>query len=134
MIAGATFHHLGVATDDLPGAIAAYRLLGYAPGPATVDDADAVEIVFLARPDGPLIELVAPRGEASPVAAWIKKRGTGAYHTCYEVPSVPAAIATLREAGWVPATACRPAPALGGRTIVFMFHPMIGLLELVEAP
>jgi hypothetical protein len=50
------------------------------------------------------------------------------------VPSVPDAIHALRGAQWVPATAPRPAPALGGRTIVFLFHPVLGLLELVEAP
>jgi methylmalonyl-CoA/ethylmalonyl-CoA epimerase len=131
-VPGATFHHLGVATDDMPGAIAVYRALGYEPGALTVDAADAVDIVFLFRADGPLVELVAPTSDASPVATWLRRRGAGVYHTCYEVPSLPAAIEQLRQAQWVPATACRPAPALGNRTIVFMFHPALGLMELVE--
>lgn len=131
---GATFHHVGLATDDMARALAVYQALGYTPGPLTVDEADAVDIVFVARADGPVIELIAPRSEASPVATWLRRRGVGAYHTCYEVPSLEAAIAALREADWVPATEPRRAPALADRRIVFLFHPAVGLLELLETP
>jgi methylmalonyl-CoA/ethylmalonyl-CoA epimerase len=126
------FHHIGIATHDLDGALRAYGDIGYEPGPPFFDTADAVKIVFLSKPGCPTVELISPTNESSPVAKWILRRGAGVYHSCYEVLHLETAVAELRKLQWIPATNTRAAPAMDGKNIVFLFHPAVGLLELVE--
>lgn len=130
-------HHLGVAVDDVEAAAAPYlEGLGYVPhGGVVRDPVQRVDVRFL-RP-GPaalegatLLELVAPYDDASPVAGHLR-RGIGAYHVCYEVDDLAAALASLRAARFRPLGDPVPAVALDDRPIAWLLAPARHLVELL---
>ena len=129
------FLHLGVAVRDLQRGIEEYeRLFGCTlrDGPYE-DPLQRVAVCFVRADDGPSFELGAPLGAASPVTTLLQN-GTAAYHTCYAVPDLEAAVATLREQGCVAVHRPCEAVAFGGRRIVWLYTPSRQLVELVEAP
>ena len=141
MDAAATFgwrqHHLGIAVDDVVAAATPYLDgLGFLPeGDVVRDPVQRVDVRFL-RP-GPaaasgatLLELVAPYDEASPVAGHLR-RGIGAYHVCYEVDDLDAALTALRGARFRSLGEPVPAVALGGRPIAWLLAPARHLVELL---
>ena len=89
-------HHLGIAVADLDAAAERYaRLIG-----ATVDHrAEAEELgtraLALRTPQGPMIELVAPFHDDTPVGRFLAKRGEGMHHVAYEVADIDAEVARL---------------------------------------
>jgi methylmalonyl-CoA/ethylmalonyl-CoA epimerase len=127
-----TLHHVACVTDDLHGAINVYREMGYAASPVIHDPADDVELVLLKREGCATVELVCPISSKSPAFSHLAKRGPGPYHTCYEVSDLETAIRRLKQLQFAKVTVPRPAPAFGGKRVVFMFHGSIGLVELLE--
>jgi len=130
------FHHLGVAVSALPLAIELNeRLFGLrlVSGPFE-DPLQRVAVCFLSDGDdrAPLIELVAPLGDDSPVASFLA-RGIGAYHTCYEVENLEAALAHVKAQRCMIVSGPTPAVAFGGRSIAWFFSPTRQLTELLEA-
>src|ERR1700678_2866366 len=96
-----TFHHVGVAVQDLTAATSNFeKMFGYKPQSGPFDDPiQKVSVLFLSRGEGdPWIELVAPSGPDSPIAGTLKK-GAGTYHTCYQVPDIRKAIEHLTSEG-----------------------------------
>src|ERR1035438_7511186 len=88
------FHHVGVAVRDLGKAIPIYKtLFGYELTSGPFDDPiQKVSVCFLSRGQGDTaLELVAPLGPDSPIDRTLQKGG-GAYHVCYQVPDIRAAI------------------------------------------
>jgi methylmalonyl-CoA/ethylmalonyl-CoA epimerase len=129
------FHHTGVAVADLQEAIARYKLLfGYDVTDGPYDDPiQKVSVCFLSRGTGdPAIELVAPAGADSPVSRILKKSG-GAYHVCYQVEDLEAAIEHLTGNGCVLLRAPEPAVAFQMRKIAWLMTGASLLTELVEA-
>jgi methylmalonyl-CoA/ethylmalonyl-CoA epimerase len=129
------FHHTGVAVADLQEAIARYKLLfGYDVTDGPYDDPiQKVSVCFLSRGAGdPVIELVAPMGNDSPVSRILKKGG-GAYHVCYQVPDIEAAIEHLTGNGSFLVSAPVPAVAFQMRKIAWLMTGTNLLTELVEA-
>ena len=129
------FHHLGVAVPEIGPAVESMRaMFGYevTAGPVT-DPIQKVHVCFLrtAQPDAPTLELVAPAAPDSPVGQVLTKGG-GAYHLCYEVPDLDAALATARAARWVVVSRPVPAVAFGGRRIAWLYTPTRQLIELLE--
>jgi methylmalonyl-CoA epimerase len=125
--------HVGFAAADLAAAVALFReVLGGRPGPVFEDPLQRVRVCFVEHPGG-RVEIVAPLGDASPIAS-VLAAGGGAYHLCYEADDLDAEGERLRGAGFVPVGAPCPAVAFGGRRIWFLFHPIARLIELVEAP
>ena len=133
---GFAFHHAGVAVRNLLEAIPIYRdLFGYEVTSGPFDDSvQHVSVCFLSRGSGdPVIELVAPLGPNSPVDRTLKKGG-GAYHICYEVPDIRAAIEHLETRGSVLLRGPSPAVAFAMREIAWLLTGEANLLvELVEA-
>lgn len=127
--------HLGVAVCDLKAALAFYEgTLGFKLLHGPVDDPiQQVTVCFLGAADGGEIELIAPLGDQSPVARYLA-REVGAYHICYEVPDIEAALTNVREQGCVVVSPPVPAAAFGGRRIAWLFAPTRQLIELLEAP
>ncbi len=93
-------NHVAIAVPDLAAAAAKYRdLLGADVGKPQLLPAHGVTVVFVTL-DNARIELMSPLGESSPIAAFMAKHpGGGIHHVCYEVPDLPAAVATLTAAG-----------------------------------
>ncbi len=86
VLAALGIHHLGVAVRDVDAAVQRYRqLLG-----AEVDHEDVVEdqgvhAVALRVGEGPLVELLAPLADDTPVGRFLQKRGEGMHHVAYRV-------------------------------------------------
>lgn len=126
-------HHLGYAVKNIDEGIAKFRALGYECfSRVTEDSFRNVSICFL-RQDGWIIELVAPRGNDSPVNKKLLGGVGGPYHICYEVDSLTSAIDNLSRDGFVVFEQPQVAPALEGRRVTFLFNQIVGIIELVES-
>jgi methylmalonyl-CoA/ethylmalonyl-CoA epimerase len=128
------FHHVGIAVRDLAAAIPVYqKLFGYqlVSGPFE-DPIQKVAVCFLSRGEyDPVLELVAPAGENSPVDRTLKKGG-GTYHICYEVPEIRLAIEHLTSDGCLLISGPVPAVAFQMREIAWLMTEDGLLVELVE--
>jgi methylmalonyl-CoA/ethylmalonyl-CoA epimerase len=135
LIAGLRFRHLGVAVHAIEQALPYYRaLFGYVlvSGPFH-DPIQKVSVCFLRadRSEDVVIELVEPAEEQSPVNK-ILARGIGAYHVCYEVSDIEAALAYVRSNGCVIVSDPVPAVAFEGRSIAWFYTPTRQLIEFVQ--
>jgi methylmalonyl-CoA/ethylmalonyl-CoA epimerase len=130
----ARFRHLGVAVPDIRRALPIYcEVLGYKIVGEPIEDAiQKVRVCFLEKlgsPD-PVIELVEPLSEDSPVGKVIAK-GIGAYHVCYEVQNVDSALAEAGRAGCLIVAPPVPAAAFSGRRIAWFYTPTRQLMEII---
>jgi methylmalonyl-CoA/ethylmalonyl-CoA epimerase len=91
--------HIGVATDDLDGALALYEQTFSMPlvHRETVES-QGVEAVLLDVGDGH-VELLQPLGPDTPVGKYLDKRGPGLHHVAYAVDDIDAALGKLKAAG-----------------------------------
>lgn len=126
------FHHIGVATGDLAATAEVYMGMGFSMTAPVDDPAQSVIVAFLSKEGHPLIELVTPLGDKSPVDNVVKKMRVSPYHTCYEVDDLELAITELREKRFMIVADPVAAAAFDGRRICFMFSRATGLWELVE--
>lgn len=128
------FHHIGVATGDIENSISLYENLGYiTQGLRTIiDPIQKVELAFMFRENHPLIELVTPLNDDSPVKSILNKMKTTPYHTCYEVPIIEETIKELKKQHFVLVQKPTPAIAFNNKRIAFLYHKNIGLIELLE--
>ena len=128
------FHHIGIATSDLENSISLYENLGYIiQGLRTViDPIQKVELAFMFRENHPLIELVSPLDDNSPVKSILNKMRTTPYHTCYEIPIIEETIKDLKKQRFILIQKPTPAIAFNNRKIAFLFHKNSGLIELLE--
>ncbi len=129
------FSHIGIAVANLGEAMASYRtIFGYriCSGPF-VDPIQKVEVCFLSTKEagGVTIELVTPVSDDSPVNRILAK-GIGAYHLCYEVVDIDAALKHVRSSGCLVVSEPVQAIAFAGRRIAWFYTPTRQLTELVE--
>ncbi len=129
------FDHLGVIVEELAGGREFLRLsLGISRWSAVIeDDGLGVDVQFGAAPSGvgPVYELVAPRGEASPIAGQLG-RGKGALnHVAYRTADLAASAAHLRSTGCFATAEPQPAVAYGGAPVQFWVSPLRFLIELI---
>jgi methylmalonyl-CoA/ethylmalonyl-CoA epimerase len=130
-----TFHHVGVAVQDIVKAIPVYKnLFGYEMTSGPFDDpTQNVTVCFLSRGErDATLELVAPLGPDSPIDGTLKKGG-GTYHICYEVPNMDVAIRELTEQGSLLLSGPVPAVAFQMREIAWLMTEANLLVELVQA-
>jgi methylmalonyl-CoA/ethylmalonyl-CoA epimerase len=84
-------NHVAIAVPDLAAAADQYRLLGAEVSAPAAQPAHGVTTVFVILPNTK-IELLAPLGGESPIAAFLERHPAGAiHHLCYEVPDILAA-------------------------------------------
>lgn len=62
----------------------------------------------------------------------MKKYKNSPYHICYETAGLEASIAALTADGFIVIDTPTPAPALGGRRVVFLTSASAGMIELLE--
>lgn len=97
------------------------------------DPLQMANVTFLVAGAGqPLIELVEPAGEGSPVAR-TAKQGGGLHHLCYEVDSLEEQLEQSRAARAILVRPPLPAVAFNGRRICWVFTRERLLLEYLEA-
>jgi methylmalonyl-CoA/ethylmalonyl-CoA epimerase len=132
MLADADFHHVGVATDSIEKTAQEYIRAGYRKGKIVFDPIQKVKITFLEKCGNPLIELVEPVDETSPVRNILNKVGVSAYHFCYEIADIEDSIRLLKKNKYIPLSKPVPAIAFDHRRICFLYHKNVGLIELLE--
>jgi methylmalonyl-CoA/ethylmalonyl-CoA epimerase len=91
--------HIGVATDDLDGAIALYEgTLGMSVAHRETVESQGVEAVLLDVGEGH-VELLRPLGPETPVGKYLEKKGPGLHHVAYAVEDIEGVLGRLKEAG-----------------------------------
>jgi methylmalonyl-CoA/ethylmalonyl-CoA epimerase len=120
-VAALSVHHVGIAVDDLDGAIATYAALFGATLERRQSVADqGVEAASLLVGDT-RIELLAPLGPDTPVGKFLAKRGPGMHHLAFAVADVAAELERLKAEG---AQLIDETPRIGlfGHQVAFV-HP-----------
>lgn len=126
-------HHYGLATQSIDKSVSAFLSLGYEKVTEIIHDPiQGVYLLFLKNKNDHLIELVAPADEKNPVTKIINKVGNSLYHICYEVADIEEQIAILKKERFIVVVAPVEAVAFNNRKICFLYHPSIGLIELLE--
>ena len=97
MLAEFDFHHIGIATYDIDDTAQFYISAGYAKTETTIDPIQNIKICFLSKEGMPLIELLAPVDDNSPVNKTLEKMGVSPYHCCYCVENMDEAIGKLKK-------------------------------------
>lgn len=126
------FHHIGIATKDIEKSALAYSLLGYQSGDLIYDPIQRVNLCFLKQEGFPVIELVSPVEETSPVNNILSKNGTMPYHTCYAVGDITTEIEKFKKNKFLVVVSPVPAVAFDNRRVCFLYHKTSGLIELLE--
>jgi methylmalonyl-CoA/ethylmalonyl-CoA epimerase len=98
------------------------------------DSVNRVSVQFGLDPSGICYEIIAPLGDASPIAEALRTGGRILNHVAYRVPDLAASAARLDDKGCVPAGEPKPAVAYGGCAIQFFISPLNLIIELIEAP
>jgi methylmalonyl-CoA/ethylmalonyl-CoA epimerase len=92
-------HHVGLAVEDLDGALATYgRLFGARLEHRSRVEEQGIEAASI-RVGESRLELLGALGDDTPVGRFLAKRGPGMHHVAYEVEDIGAALAHLSDAG-----------------------------------
>ncbi len=126
--------HLGIAVNSLDSSVPLYAaLLGENPNGHEEVPSEGVRVAFFGEGAG-RVELLEPMDDASPVAAFLARRGPGLHHVCFRVSDLEAALERAREAG---ASTIPPDIRSGaeGRRVAFLHPRSAGgvLIELTES-
>ena len=128
------FHHIGVAVKEIDATASVYEQGGYKRSSSIIDPVQNVNICWLTKEGMPIVELLAPVDELSPVNKTLEKNGVAPYHTCYVVESIEDALAELRKQKYIMVSKPAKAVAFSGSRVCFFYNKNVGLIELVEAP
>ena len=92
-------HHVGLAVEDLDGALDTYgRLFGATLEHRSRVEEQGVEAASI-RVGESRLELLGALDDDTPVGRFLAKRGPGMHHVAYEVDDIRAALAHLSEEG-----------------------------------
>jgi methylmalonyl-CoA epimerase len=125
--------HIGVAVEDLDGAIQLYaETLGMPLVHREVVTEQGVEAVLLDVGEGH-VELLAPLAPETPVGKFLAKKGPGLHHVAYQVADIDAVLASLKASG---TRLIDETPRIGirGSRVAFVHPAATGsvLTEIVE--
>ncbi|MCF3642022.1 methylmalonyl-CoA epimerase [Rhizobium sp. TRM95111] len=125
-------NHIAIAVPDLAAATASYRdRLGAVVTPPQALPEHGVTVVFVDLPNTK-VELLAPLGEASPIAAFLDRNPAGGmHHICYEVSDILAARDRLVVAGARVLGDGSPKTGAHGKPVLFL-HPKDFFGTLIE--
>jgi methylmalonyl-CoA/ethylmalonyl-CoA epimerase len=130
-----TFHHLGFVVASIGDVVGSFAesIEAEWDGRIIYDPHQAVRVTFLRRknPADPLLELVEPAGEESPVLPFLK-RGGGLHHICYVVDSLERQLEICRSRNVLIVRPPFPAAAFGGRRIAWVCTSNRLLIEYLE--
>jgi methylmalonyl-CoA/ethylmalonyl-CoA epimerase len=125
--------HIGVATDDLDGAIALYEdTLGMPVAHRETVESQGVEAVLLDVGDGH-VELLRPLGPDTPIGKYLDERGPGLHHVAYAVDDIERVLGRLKEAG-IELIDSQPRVGIRDSRVAFVHPRSTGgvLTEIVE--
>jgi methylmalonyl-CoA/ethylmalonyl-CoA epimerase len=128
-------HHMGYVVASIDSAMPGFlRQLGAMwDGQIFHDPNQGVRVAFITtRPQDAQLELVEPAGDGSPVLRFLREKGGGLHHACYEVADLDAQLAEFRSRGAIITKRPRPAVAFAGRRIAWVITREKFLIELLE--
>jgi methylmalonyl-CoA/ethylmalonyl-CoA epimerase len=128
-------HHVGYVVGDIGKAAAGFMgsVGAHWDGKIVADPLQGARVSFLTlRPEDAQIELVEPDSPEAPVARFLRERGEGLHHLCYEVSDLTKTLQRMRAAGSLLARPPKPAAAFGGRKIAWLLTSEKLLVELLE--
>ena len=124
-------NHLAIAVTDLAAETRRYRdVLGADVSEPRELPEHGVTVVFIELPNTK-IELLAPLGEGSPIAAFVARTGGGMHHVCYEVEDINAARDRLLASGLRVLGDGEPKIGAHGKPVLFL-HPKDFAGTLIE--
>src|SRR5919198_1717609 len=125
--------HIGVATDDLDGAVALYEdTLGMPVAHRETVESQGVEAVLLDVGDGH-VELLRPLGPDTPIGKYLESRGPGLHHVAYAVDDIDGVLSSLKDAG-IELIDSEPRTGIRDSRVAFVHPRSTGgvLTEIVE--
>ncbi len=135
------FDHLGVVVPDIAaGRAFLERALGVTHWTALIEDpALGVTVQFgtsatAGNSHGPAYELIAPLGDASPIATALRAGKNILNHLAYLTADIALSEAQLRAEGCHATGPAQAAIAYGGRPVQFFVSPLRFIIELIESP
>jgi|SRR5271154_2679220 len=130
-----SFHHFGFVVPSIQDTVASFAesMVMDWDGETILDSNQKVRVTFLSgkSPADPLVELVEPAGDGSPVLSFLK-RGGGLHHVCYVVDSLEKQLQDSRARGALVVRPPLPAAAYGGRRIAWAYTKNRLLVEYLE--
>jgi methylmalonyl-CoA/ethylmalonyl-CoA epimerase len=128
-------HHLGFVVASIPNVALEFALSMSASwdGQITHDPVQRVRVAFFRPIDkhNPVIELVEPAGEVSPVRNFLKRHG-GLHHICYEIDDLDSTLEEALSVGLGIVSGPTSAVAFGGRRIAWVYSTSHLLVEFLE--
>lgn len=127
--------HVGIVVQDMDAALATYcDQLGFQLLERVTIEEQLVTAAFLDGHNSTL-ELISPTDDESGTARYLRNRGEGTHHICFEVDDIVATLAAYRDAG---VQLIDEVPRRGVHGLVAFVHPkathgtMIELLQKDE--
>ncbi len=125
--------HIGVAVDDLDGAIALYsERFGMREQHRETIEAFDVEAVLLEVGEGH-VELLKPLSSESGIGKFLERNGPGLHHVAYQTDDIDSALEQVKAAG-LDLIDKEPRTGIRGSRVAFLHPKSTGgvLTELVE--
>ena len=95
--------HIGIACDDLDVASKFWKLIGLIQGGDEIVAEQGVKTRFFATSEGdthtPMIELLEPTSENTPIGKFLAKKGPGIQQICFRVDDLEGMISMLTDNG-----------------------------------
>lgn len=129
-----SFHHVGVACNDIRAEAQHFAALGYvAEGEPFEDRTQGIRGLFMAG-QLPRVELLESLDTTAPgvLTPWLA-HGIKLYHLAYIAPDLTQAIEAMRMQRGKLVAPPMPAVAFGGRKIAFLVLPNRLLIELISS-
>jgi methylmalonyl-CoA/ethylmalonyl-CoA epimerase len=125
-------NHVAIAVRDLAAAVRLYRDMLGADVSAPVPQPEHGVTTAFVRLSNTQIELIAPLGEASPIAKFLERNPDGGiHHVCYEVDDIEAARDRLWAEGARVLGDGEPKIGAHGKPVLFL-HPKDFCGTLIE--
>jgi methylmalonyl-CoA/ethylmalonyl-CoA epimerase len=128
--------HIGFVVADIDLAMSGFlnSFGAHWDGRVFDDPLQQVKVAFLSvSPGQPRIELVQPAAEPSPVSHFLRTRGPGLHHLCYEAACLEEQFTAMRARRALVVSRPKPAVAFQGRRIAWVLTAEGLLVELLEA-
>jgi methylmalonyl-CoA/ethylmalonyl-CoA epimerase len=125
-------HHIGYAVHDIEKTAEYYINADWLLSEIIIEKVQNVKIAYLSKEGFPLIELVAPIDENSPIVKTLEKSGVTPYHVCYEVDDIDETIEALYEDHFMPLFEPIESTAMENRKICYLYNLNVGLIEIVN--
>ena len=125
--------HIGVATEDLDGAIALYEgTMGMPVAHRETVESQGVEAVLLDVGEGH-VELLRPLGPDTAIGKYLERRGPGLHHVAYAVDDIDDVLGKLKQAG-IELIDSEPRVGIRDSRVAFVHPKSTGgvLTEIVE--